>query len=120
MQAKKRKIFAGITKQTGITVETAVEEQSLTAEDQLLILMQAAPYPNSHARIGSIRGANLLRARRALVSLAWSSVPPIVFGHSPKMIFSLIALAFQSQGDRISHPPPFSPVAPLLIPYQVD
>jgi hypothetical protein len=44
MQAKKRKIFAGITKQTGITVETAVEEQSLTAEDQLLILMQAAPY----------------------------------------------------------------------------
>ena len=60
----------------GSLVETAVEGQSLTAEDQLFILMQAAAYLTD-ARIGITRGPNLLRARRALVSLAWSSAPPL-------------------------------------------
>jgi hypothetical protein len=48
----------------GSLVETAVESQSLTAEDQLFILMQAAPYlSNSHARTRSARGPHLLRVR---------------------------------------------------------
>jgi hypothetical protein len=45
----------------GSPVETAVEEQSLTAGGAI---------PNSHARNGKPGGPNLLRARRALVSLA--------------------------------------------------
>ena len=47
----------------GSPVETGVEGQSLTAEDQLFILMQAAAISNGHARIRSTGGANLLRAR---------------------------------------------------------
>ena len=54
----------------GSPVETGVEEQSLTAEDQLFILMQAGLYLTCHARIGCTRSPNLLRARRALVSFA--------------------------------------------------
>ena len=54
----------------GSLVETAVEGQRLTAEDQLFILMQAGLYLTIIARIGSTRGPNLLRARGALVSLA--------------------------------------------------
>ena len=37
----------------GSLVETAVEEQSLTAEDQLLILMQAAPYLTATRGLGA-------------------------------------------------------------------
>jgi hypothetical protein len=44
-------------------VEIAVEGQSLTAEDQLFVLMQEWTISDSHARIRSTRGANLLRAR---------------------------------------------------------
>ena len=54
----------------GSPVEMGVEGQSLTAEDQLFILMQAGLYLISHARIGSTGGANLLRARGVLVSFA--------------------------------------------------
>jgi hypothetical protein len=57
----------------GAFVKTAVEGQSLTAEDQLFILMQALP--DGRARNGSTRSTNLLRARRAVVSFAWSSAP---------------------------------------------
>ena len=54
----------------GSPVETAVEGQSLTAEDQLFILMQAALYLTATRGMGSTGGPNLLRARGALVSLA--------------------------------------------------
>ncbi len=47
----------------GSPVETAVKEQSLTAEDQVFILMQAAQYLTEHARNGSNGAPNLLRAR---------------------------------------------------------
>ena len=52
----------------GHPVQTGVEEQSLTAEDQLFILMQAAAISDGHARIRSTGGPNLLRARGVLVS----------------------------------------------------
>ena len=54
----------------GSLVETDVEGQSLTAEDQLFILMQAGQYLTATRGLGSTRGTNLLRARRVLVSLA--------------------------------------------------
>ena len=54
----------------GSPVQTGVEGQSLTAEDQLFILMQAAAILNSHARSRSTGGTNLLRARGILVSFA--------------------------------------------------
>ena len=54
----------------GSPVETAVEEQSLTAEDQLFILMQAASYLTATRGLGAPESPNLLRARRALVSFA--------------------------------------------------
>src|SRR5271166_550617 len=37
----------------GSPVETAVEEQTLTAEDQLFILMQAAPYVTATRGLGA-------------------------------------------------------------------
>src|SRR5271170_2990903 len=63
----------------GSPVETAVEEQSLTAEDQLFILMQAGLYLTATRGLGAPEARICLRARRALVSLAWSSQAP-VFG----------------------------------------
>ena len=57
----------------GSPVEMAIEGQSLTAEDQLFILMQAASISNGHARTGVTGGANLLRACRVLMSFAQSS-----------------------------------------------
>ena len=54
----------------GSPVKTGVEGQSLTAEDQLFILMQAGLYLTATRGHGSAGGANLLRARRVLVSLA--------------------------------------------------
>ena len=53
----------------GSPVETAVEGQSLTAEDQLFILMQAALYITA-TRGSSTGGTNLLRTRRVLVSFS--------------------------------------------------
>ena len=44
----------------GSPVETGVEGQSLTAEDQLFILMQAGLYLTATRGFGSTRGANLL------------------------------------------------------------
>ena len=57
----------------GSPVQMGVEGQSLTAEDQLFILMQAALYLTATRGFGSTGGANLLRARRVLVSFAQSS-----------------------------------------------
>ena len=54
----------------GSPVETGVEGQSLTAEDQLFILMQAGLYLTATRGFGSTGGANLLRARGVLVSFA--------------------------------------------------
>ena len=47
----------------GSLVETDVEGQTLTAEDQLCILVHAALFLTSTRGFGSARGANLLRAR---------------------------------------------------------
>ena len=52
----------------GSPVETGVEGQSLTAEDQLFILMQAGLYLSATRGLGSTGGANLLRACGVLVS----------------------------------------------------
>ncbi|HYZ74547.1 MAG TPA: hypothetical protein VE641_15830, partial [Chthoniobacterales bacterium] len=60
----------------GSLVETAIEGQSLTAEDKLFILMQAGLYLSAHARDGKTRGRNLLRVRRAVVSFAESAPAP--------------------------------------------
>ena len=54
----------------GSLVETGAEGQSLTAEDQLFILMQRGAVFNGHARAWSARGGNLLRARRGFMSVA--------------------------------------------------
>ena len=54
----------------GSPVETGVEGQSLTAEDQLFILMQAGLYLTATRGFASTGGANLLRARGVLVSFA--------------------------------------------------
>jgi hypothetical protein len=54
-------------------VEMGVKAQRLTPEDKLFILTQAGTVPNSHARSGRAGATDLLRARRSLVSLAWSS-----------------------------------------------
>ena len=54
----------------GSPLETAVEEQSLTAEDQLFILMQAGLYLTATRGFGALGSANLLRARGVLVSFA--------------------------------------------------
>jgi len=43
----------------GSPAQTSVKAQSLTAEDQLCLLMQAGVISNAHARIGSTGGANL-------------------------------------------------------------
>ena len=42
---------------------------------------------NGHSRIGSTGGTNLLRARRALVSFAWSSAPPLRGTHRSVALF---------------------------------
>ena len=52
----------------GSPVGTGVEGQSLTAEDQLFILMQAALYLTATRGMASTGGSNLLRARGVLVS----------------------------------------------------
>ena len=49
-------------------MEAGVEGQSLTAEDQLFILMQAGLHLYGYARIRSTGGANLLRTRGIFVS----------------------------------------------------
>ena len=54
----------------GSPVQRGVEGHSLTAEDQLFILMQAATISDGYARTLSTGGANLLRARGVLVSFA--------------------------------------------------
>jgi hypothetical protein len=59
----------------GSLVETAVEGQSLTAEDQLFILMQAAAYLTAR-ELGSPEARICYERAEALVSLAWSSAPP--------------------------------------------
>jgi hypothetical protein len=51
----------------GYLATTDIEGQSLIAEDQLFVLMQAGMY--LMARLGNTRGTNLLRARCVLVSL---------------------------------------------------
>ena len=61
----------------GSLVETAGEGQSLTAEDQLFCPHAGGAIPTSRARNGITRCPNLLRARRALVSLAQSSAAPV-------------------------------------------
>ena len=58
------------TRTLGITGGTGVEGQSLTAEDQLFILMQAALYLTATRGFAAPEAQNLLRARRALVSFA--------------------------------------------------
>ena len=54
----------------GSLAEVGVEGQSLTAEDQLFVLMQAGLYLTATRGYVSTGGANLLRARRVLVSFA--------------------------------------------------
>ena len=54
----------------GSPQKRSVEAQSLTAEDQLFILMQAGLYLTLTRGLRSTGGANLLRARGALVSFA--------------------------------------------------
>ena len=57
----------------GSRVETGVEGQSLTPEDQLFILMQAGLYLTATRGYRITGGANLLRARGVLVSFPQSS-----------------------------------------------
>jgi hypothetical protein len=61
----------------GSLIETDIEGQRLTEEDQLFILMQAGLYLTATRGMGSIRDRNLLRARRALVSFGESSPAPV-------------------------------------------
>ena len=60
----------------GSLVETALEGQSLTADDQLFILMQAGLYLTTTRGLGTPE-ANLLRASGTLLSPARPSAPPL-------------------------------------------
>jgi hypothetical protein len=61
----------------GSLVETASEGQNLTAEDQLFILMQAGSYLTSTRGMAAREARTCYERLRALVSLAWSSAPPV-------------------------------------------
>ena len=54
----------------GSPAQVSVKAQSLTAEDQLFVLMQAGLYLTLTRGSASTGGANLLRARGALVSFS--------------------------------------------------
>ena len=71
----------------GSLAETAIEGQSLSCGRSALHSHAGGEISNCHARIGSTRGPNLLRARRAPVSLAWSSAPPLRGPHRPVALF---------------------------------
>jgi hypothetical protein len=71
----------------GSPVETAVEEQSLTAEDQLFILMQAAPYLTAIRGLGAPEARICCERAEPLVSLAWSSAPPVRGAHRSVALF---------------------------------
>jgi hypothetical protein len=70
----------------GSLVETAVDGQSLTAEDQLFILMQAAAYLTTR-ELGSPDARICYERAEPLVSLAWSSAALVRGTHISVALF---------------------------------
>jgi hypothetical protein len=70
----------------GSLVETGVKGQSVTAEDQLFILMQAANYLTATRGLAAPE-ARICYERAEPVSLAWSSAPPLRAPHRPVALF---------------------------------
>jgi hypothetical protein len=68
----------------GSQLEVGTEGQSLTAEDQLFILMQTALYLTAR----SIRGAKLLRARGVFVPFPKSSLTPVFCADGSVALFT--------------------------------